>query len=360
SWWLGIVLAAGFAVVLAPAITAERWPLQFRAGTIAAKQVAPFTVRAPMLAGYDNLRVGGGVVVARGETATREEAAIADAIAEAMPRGPVLYLALFALVWALGAIFTHHMRRSTRGRLVRVQIVSLAAIAVVAVAAKLVLLSTALSALVVPVAALAIVPTMALDRVVGLATGVLAALAVSLLAPFDVGLAILLLVQAATAGLVVAERPQRRWIAALTAGGAATLCTSATYLVLAYLTTGRPPDLRDPLHSAWLAAAIGPAVAALIAAPLIPIYQLLVGEITEGKLIALDDFGHPLLRQIAERAPGTWQHSLMMANMAELAANAIGASGRLVRVGAYFHDLGKSLQPKYFIENLQPGETSPH
>jgi putative nucleotidyltransferase with HDIG domain len=49
-----------------------------------------------------------------------------------------------------------------------------------------------------------------------------------------------------------------------------------------------------------------------------------------------------------------------MANMAELAANAIGANGRLVRVGAYFHDLGKSLQPKYFIENLEPGETSPH
>jgi putative nucleotidyltransferase with HDIG domain len=50
----------------------------------------------------------------------------------------------------------------------------------------------------------------------------------------------------------------------------------------------------------------------------------------------------------------------MMANMAEIAANAIGANGRLVRVGAYYHDLGKSLQAKYFIENLEPGETSPH
>jgi len=49
-----------------------------------------------------------------------------------------------------------------------------------------------------------------------------------------------------------------------------------------------------------------------------------------------------------------------MANLAEIAANAIGANGRLVRVGAYYHDLGKSLQPKYFIENLEPGETSPH
>ena len=91
-----------------------------------------------------------------------------------------------------------------------------------------------------------------------------------------------------------------------------------------------------------------------------PLYQLLVGEITHGKLVELEDLSHPLLRQIAEKSPGTWQHSLMMANMAEIAANHIGANGRLVRVGAYFHDLGKSLQPKYFIENLEPGETSPH
>jgi hypothetical protein len=313
-----------------------------------------------MFAGYDNLRIGGGVVVARGETVSRDEATIADAIAAAMPRGPVLYLAFFALIFVLAAVFTHHMRRSTKGRLVRVQVVSLAVIAVLAVAVKIMLLSTALSALAVPVAVLALVPTMVLDRIVGLATGVLAALVVSFLAPFDVGLAILLLVQAATAGLVVAERPKHRWLAALTAGLVTTLCTGATYLLLTYLTTGHAPELRDPLHSPWLAAAIGPAIAAFLAVPLIPIYQLLVGEITQGKLFALEDLGHPLLRQIAEQSPGTWQHSLMMANMAEIAANAIGASGRLVRVGAYFHDLGKSLSPKYFIENLEAGETSPH
>ena len=120
------------------------------------------------------------------------------------------------------------------------------------------------------------------------------------------------------------------------------------------------PSCADPLHSAWVAAAIGPALAAVIAVPLLPLYQLAVGEITQGKLIALEELDHPLLRQIAERSPGSWQHSLMMANMAEIAANQIGANGRLVRVGAYFHDLGKSLAPKYFIENLEAGETSPH
>jgi putative nucleotidyltransferase with HDIG domain len=359
SWWLGIVLALGFATLVTPVITAEHWMLRFGPWSIVEHREAPFTVRAPMT-GAGELRVGGGVVVARGEIATRDEATLADAIAGTTPGGTGLYLAMFALSFVLGALFTHHISRSTKGRLVRVQVVNLATIAVIAVAVKIVLLSTALSALVVPLAVLAMVPTMVLDRVVGLATGVLAALVVSLQAPFDIGLALLLLVQTAAAGLVIAERPRRRWLAALTAGAVTTLCTGATYLLLTYLISGRAPDLHDPLHSPWLAAAVGPAIAALLAVPVLPLYQLLVGEITRGKLIALEDLGHPLLRQIAEKSPGTWQHSLMMANMAEIAANAIGANGRLVRVGAYFHDLGKSLQPKYFIENLEAGETSPH
>ena len=359
SWWLGIVLALGFAALVTPAITAEHWMLRFGPWSIVEHREAPFTVRAPMT-GAGELRVGGGVVIARGEIATRDEAALADAIASTTPGGTGLYLAFFALSFVLGALFTHHVSRSTKGRLVRVQVVSLATIALLAVAVKIVLLSTALSALVVPIAVLAMVPTMVLDRVVGLATGVLAALVISLQAPFDIGLALLLLVQTAAAGLVIAERPRRRWLAALTAGAVTTLCTAATYLLLTYLIGGHAPELRDPLHSAWLAAAVGPAAAALLAVPVLPVYQLLVGEITQGKLIALEDLGHPLLRQIAEKSPGTWQHSLMMANMAEIAANAIGANGRLVRVGAYFHDLGKSLQPKYFIENLEAGETSPH
>ena len=359
SWWLGIVLALGFAALVTPAITAEHWMLRFGPWSIVEHREAPFTVRAPMT-GAGELRVGGGVVVARGEIATRDEAALADEIASTTPAGTGLYLAFFALSFVLGALFAHHISRSTKGRLVRVQVVSLATIALLAVAVKIVLLSTALSALVVPIALLAMVPTMVLDRVVGLATGVLAALVISLQAPFDIGLALLLLVQTAAAGLVIAERPRRRWLAALTAGAVTTLCTAATYLLLTYLIGGHAPELRDPLHSPWLAAAVGPAAAALLAVPVLPVYQLLVGEITQGKLIALEDLGHPLLRQIAEKSPGTWQHSLMMANMAEIAANAIGANGRLVRVGAYFHDLGKSLQPKYFIENLEAGETSPH
>jgi putative nucleotidyltransferase with HDIG domain len=365
SWWLGIVFAFVFTVLVTPSLTADRWLGSLGAGTVKAKTVASLTVRVPPMAGFDTpdhqLHIGdGGILIARGHEASAEDERNAKALAEASPSGALPYVALFLLTFVLAAIFTHHMRRSVRGRLVRVQIVSLVAIAILAALVKIMLLMTAISVLVVPVALLAMLPTLALDRITGLATGILAALVVALLGPFDVGVAIVMLVQAAVAGLVVAEQPKARFRAVLTAGVVTTLFTAATYLLLTYLTTGRLPVLRDPLHSAWFAAAIGPAIATVLAVPLLPLYQLLVGEITRGKLIELEDLSNPLLKQIAEKAPGTWQHSLMMANLAEIAANAIGASGRLVRVGAYYHDLGKSLQPKYFIENLDPGETSPH
>ncbi len=363
TWGLGIAFAVAFAILVTPSITAERWLASFGVGPVTPGQPAPITVRVPAFTGLelDNLHVsGGGVVIARGEIATREVSGTVDAIIAGTPHGALPYLAFFVLVLVLGTIFTHHMQRSTLGRLVRVQIVSLVSVALLAATAKIMLLGTAASALVVPVAVMSMVPTMVLDRVVGLATGVLAALLIALLGPFDLGIAILMLVQASTAGLVVAERPRNRWRSALIAGAVTTLLTTATYILLVYLTTGDVLPVGDPLHSPWLAAAIGPAIATVVAVPMVPIYQLLVGEITHGKLVALEDLSHPLLKQIADRAPGTWQHSLAMANMAEIAANTIGANGRLVRVGAYFHDLGKSLQPKYFIENLEPGETSPH
>ncbi len=358
TWWFGLLLATAFSLVVLPSITAERW-LMTRA--VSAGEASPITIRVAPFAGSPDIK-GGGILVARGATPGADEAAAANRLLAARPHGPLPVALYFALVLALGFIMTHHLRRSVRGRLVRVQIVSLAAIAVLAIAVKVMLLLTTVSILVVPVAALALVPTLTLDRIVGLATGVLGALVVALVGPFDVGVAILLLVQVAVAGLVVAEGPKHRTRHALWAGGCATAATALTYPLFLYLALGHAPfaELADPLHSPWVAATLGPALGTVLAIVFAPLYQLLVGEITHGKLIELEDLSNPLLRQIAERAPGTWQHSLMMANLAEIAANAIGASGRLVRVGAYYHDLGKSLQPKYFIENLEPGETSPH
>ena len=364
-WWTSLLIALGFATVVLPALTADRW-LGLGSRVVAGER-APLTVRVPPFTGIETpdagrIGGGGGVVIARGDVATRDDEFKVEELRLVTPTGAVPYLAMFLLTGVFAWLFSHHTRRSTLGRLVRVQVVNLALVAVLAIVVKVAMLVTPSNVLIVPVAMFALVPTLVLDRVVGLATGTLAALIVALCVPFDVGVAILLLVSVAVAGLVVAEKPKRKLRALLVAGGAATLLTALTYPLFQYLTTGHIPlgELATPLSSAWVAAAVGPALATALAIVLAPLYQLLAGEITQGKLIELEDLSQPLLKQISEKAPGTWQHSLMMANLAEIAANAIGANARLVRVGAYYHDLGKSLAPKYFIENLEPGETSPH
>jgi putative nucleotidyltransferase with HDIG domain len=72
---------------------------------------------------------------------------------------------------------------------------------------------------------------------------------------------------------------------------------------------------------------------------------------TDISLLELGDAAHPLLQELARRAPGTYNHSINVASLAEAAAESIGANGLLTRVGAYFHDIGKVFKPGYFVEN---------
>jgi cyclic-di-AMP phosphodiesterase PgpH len=81
--------------------------------------------------------------------------------------------------------------------------------------------------------------------------------------------------------------------------------------------------------------------------------------LTDISLLELGDVAHPLLQELVRRAPSTYNHSITVGTIAEAAADAIGARGLLVRVGAYFHDIGKMLKPGYFIEN-QGDEVSRH
>ncbi len=80
-------------------------------------------------------------------------------------------------------------------------------------------------------------------------------------------------------------------------------------------------------------------------------FERIFGIMTEITLLELSDFNHPLLRELSFRAPGTFHHSIAVATLAESAAKAIGANPLLARVGAYYHDVGKILNPEFFVEN---------
>ena len=88
---------------------------------------------------------------------------------------------------------------------------------------------------------------------------------------------------------------------------------------------------------------------------LLPLVEKAFGVQTDLSLLELGDASHPLLRRLAQRAPGTYNHSINVASIGEAAADSIGANGLLVRVGAYFHDIGKMFKPEYFIENQSSG-----
>ncbi len=97
------------------------------------------------------------------------------------------------------------------------------------------------------------------------------------------------------------------------------------------------------------------ALAGFVLTGLLPIVERCFGIVTDISLLELADGSHPLLQELVRRAPGTYTHSITVATLAEAAAEVIGANPLLVRVGSYFHDVGKMLKPQYFIEN-QSGE----
>ena len=97
----------------------------------------------------------------------------------------------------------------------------------------------------------------------------------------------------------------------------------------------------------------------LFVQPLIYIYERIFGLVSDVSLLELSDTNSELLKELSDKAPGTFNHSLQVANLAEAAANEIGANTLLVRVGALYHDIGKLKSPSYFSEN-QIATVSPH
>lgn len=159
----------------------------------------------------------------------------------------------------------------------------------------------------------------------------------------------------AAAGALREVRARRSLVSAgLLAGGAMAIAAIGAGLL------DRPPKawLRDlPIDAAWAGAA--GLFVAFLALGFLPLIERLFGVATGMTLIELRDPKQPLLRELAQRAPGTYTHSLTVATLAESAAEEIGADGLHAYVGALYHDIGKMHKPDYFVEN-QAGGFSRH
>ena len=135
------------------------------------------------------------------------------------------------------------------------------------------------------------------------------------------------------------------------------ICAVKVIFVLLTFMLTKPP-VSTMLWQLGTAVASG-VISSVLTILIIPLFEKIFKITTDITLLELSDMGHPLLQKMAMQAPGTYHHSLMVATLAQNAAEAIGANPLLVRVCAYYHDIGKMAKPEFFTENIQHKE-NPH
>lgn len=172
---------------------------------------------------------------------------------------------------------------------------------------------------------------------------------------FNVGMGIYIIASGLAGTLFLNQRNQRNNI--LYAGFFISFINIVTILAILYLQNGHYGAKEYGVFI--LLAIISGISSAVLTIGFLPFLETGFGVLSTIKLIELSNPNHPLLRKILTEAPGTYHHSVMVANLAESACEAIGANGLLARVGCYYHDIGKTKRPHFFIEN-QMNMGNPH
>ena len=173
--------------------------------------------------------------------------------------------------------------------------------------------------------------------------------------PLDAGRVLMVYGLSAVLGVLVAhraERPNQYVAGGVLVGGVALTALFALWLL--------EPE-REALDAAWMTAAalVSGLGSGLLTAGSISAVGALLGVTTRMQLMELSQLNTPLLRRLQDEAPGTFHHSIIVGNLAERAADLVNADSLLVRVGCYYHDIGKILQPGFYVEN-QMGGDNPH
>ena len=201
----------------------------------------------------------------------------------------------------------------------------------------------------------AVIAAMLLSSVIGYLAIAVPSTSGALSADLDALGLVLATGSSALAGLLVASRAERLQ-GYLGAGLAAALAGGSWVTVVLLLDSDRSFD-----QFIWIAgtSATGGILTATISVGAFVLLSRPFGIITRVELMELVQLNHPLLRRLQDEAPGTFQHSMLVGSLADRAADRIGADSLLVRVGAYYHDIGKLHSPGFFVENFGDGP-NPH
>lgn len=364
----GFVVSAVTATLLTLANVGETF---FEPLRIDPAEPAPVTLRLPPVAMHATDEDGRqrlvrvSPVVTRGETHEPGDVLDYTMLYEASrrPVRPGTLVGLWFVYFLMTVMVTTYMRRfsPSYGGLLRTQVGLLALTVLFMIGSKLTLLYTGISPYILPVGALPLWVALFLDR----RTAFMAAIAISFLCAslVDFRLEYLLAYLATSFTMVLALRGRRRAVDVVLSGVAAGVAGATLVMAAELVFSGSmhiAQDLAKLHRSTLLAGFVGGFAPGLLGVAVSGLVGRVLGGVSRARLLDLADLNQPLLQKMANEAPGSWEHARAMANLAEAAVSAIGGDALLTRVGAYYHDLGKTCQAKYFVENLEPGETSPH
>ena len=196
-----------------------------------------------------------------------------------------------------------------------------------------------------PVAFLAMMLTILFDAEVGILATIVLAILLGIMHRFDFTLTFMTVVLGTVASLASRQVRRRAHFFRIML---ITSLTCALFILLVENLKVTPP--MEILTEVMFGLANG-FVSILLTIGLLPVFESLFGITTDITLLELSDLNHPLLKRLAVEAPGTYQHSIIVGNLTEAAAESIRANSLLARVGAYYHDIGKMEIPEYFVEN---------
>lgn len=297
----------------------------------------------------------GQLIVRQGDVVTHEQYVMLEKAGLVGPGWGARKLAgvtLFAaLVVGLMALYLWRARPDIVARESRLVLIALIGLVTVAVS----LLVRSMSGYLMPLATGSMLLTVLLDSRVSLVGAALMTLAIGLVAQTETPVA-LAAAAGALAGVHAVRRPATRSdliLGGLLVGAVQFLAVLALHLVV----EGSILEVQVWLRA--FLALVGGLLAAVLAAGSLPILEGAFGILTPFKLLELANPNHPLLKKLLVEAPGTYHHTILVANLCEAGAEAIGADPMLARVGAYYHDVGKARRPYFFTENQFAGE-NPH
>ncbi len=260
--------------------------------------------------------------------------------------------ALVIGLWALAAYYILRFERRVAASPTRVAMLGALVVATVAAADRL--HGDILHGEIIPVALgammLAIAYSQQFALLVTFALGLLCAWM------FGTGVNDLVVLTGGTAAATLALNRVRSRTKLISVGATA----GATYFALTWATGLFASQPWDTVLYDSLRRLLWGVIAGLLMSGILPFLERFFGIVTDINLLELSDVSHPLLLELMRKAPGTYNHSVAVATLAEAAAEQIEANSLLVRVGSYFHDIGKMLKPDYFVENQTPDSRNRH